>query len=264
MTIRKNSIFLSTFILCVSLASAAWAQPNGFGSITPEKIAELESMHQQASDFLIQNDFQGALRTYSDILLMEPDDETAYTGLGQIYMVQGKYKKAHEAFQSALNINPDNQVALSGIRRIMDPDGVEGMVSKLELETESYRAAAIKPAPMRARIVPAPQAEMASRQSAVKVKKGYISPVPPTPAVKVAPTPARKRQVLRLGRVGLLHAQRAQMALRRAGFYKGAVNGMIGASTKASLREFQKNFGITPSGRLTPATLSKLSEYLSL
>ena len=258
MTIRRNLIILSVFILCVSFASAAWAQPNGFGAITPEKIAELESMHQQAIDFLIKNDFQGAVRTYSDILLMEPDDETAYTGLGQIYMVQGRYKLANEAFKNALNINGENQVALAGIRRIMDPDGLEGMVSKPEVEAEAYvPLAAPQAAPLS--VASAPQAGMAKRQSAVKAKKDYVSPVP-------AATPLKKRSFssAHLGRLGLLHAQRAQMALRRAGFYKGPVNGMVGPVMKSSIRDFQKNFGIVSNGKLTPVTLTKLSEYLSI
>ena len=263
MNMRLNLIRLFVFIACLGLASDAGAQPNGFGAISPEKVAELESMHQQAIDFLIQNDFQGAVRTYSDILLMEPDDETAYTGLGQIYMVQGRYKQANNAFQNALNINGHNQVALAGIRKIMDPDGVEGMISKPEVEAEAYLPLPVLSAtPVNAST--APQAGMAKRQSAVKVKKDYISPSPVTPA---APTRVaskkRKGSYAHLGRLGLLHAQRAQMALRRAGFYRGSVNGMIGPITKSSVRDFQKSFGIVSNGRLNSATLAKLSEYLS-
>ncbi len=254
---RQNFIFLLLFTLSTAFATAVWSQPNGFGNATPEKISELESMHQQATDFLIKNDFQGALRTYSDILLMEPDDETAYTGLGQIYMVQGRYKLANEAFKNALNINGSNEVALAGIRRIMDPDGMEGMISKPEVEAESAlaEAKAIQKAAVGARAsaptvaaATAPRAGMEKRQSAVKVKKGYIP---------------KKRIASRLGRLGLLHAQRTQMALRKAGFYNGPVNGMIGGSTKTALRDFQKNFGIPITGRITPATWSRLSEYLS-
>ncbi len=263
MNIRLNFIRISVFITCLGFASAGWAQPNGFGGVSPEKVAELESMHQQAIDFLIMNDFQGAVRTYSDILLMEPDDETAYTGLGQIYMVQGRYKQANNAFQNALNINGDNQVALAGIRKIMDPDGLEGMTSKPEIAAETYLP---PPIPSAEPIIAAtaPPADMAKRQSAVKVKKGYVSPAP---ILKSTPTPitAKKRtgSSAHLGRLGLLHAQRAQMALRIAGFYRGPVNGMIGPATKASIRDFQKSFGIVSSGRLTPVTMEKLTEYLS-
>jgi len=265
MNIRQNSILIVFFALGLGFASSTLAQPNGFGAVSSEKIAELESMHQQAIDFLIKNDFQGAVRTYSDILLMEPDDETAYTGLGQIYMVQGRYKLANEAFKNALNINGENQVALAGIRRIMDPDGLEGMVSKPEVEAEAYIPLAAPPAAPLS-IAAAPPADMAKRQSAVKAKKDYVSPVPPVvkPAPAAAPLKKRVSSSARLGKLGLLHAQRAQMALRQAGFYNGPVNGMIGPATKSSIRDFQKSFGIVPSGKLTSATLAKLSEYLSI
>ena len=256
-------MLVTLFALCTAVPLAAQAQGAGFSPITTEKIAELESMHEQAIDFLLKNDFQGAVRTYSDILLMEPDDETAYTGLGQIYMIQGRYKLAHESFKNALDINPDNQVALAGVRKIMDPDGLEGMTSKTETETEPYlKPAAIKPAPMRARIVPAPQADISKRQSAAKVKKGYLSPKPAELVQKPVPV-FKNKPVNRLGRVGLLHAQRMQMALKKAGFYSGPVNGMIGGSTKSAVRDFQKQFGIVPSGRMTSVTWDKLSQYLS-
>ena len=255
MNIRRHFSFAFVLMLGAFFSAASYAQP--FGSVTPEKIAELESMHQQAMDSLLKNDFQGAIRAYSDILLMEPDDETAYTGLGQIYMIQGHFKKAHEAFQRALDINPENEVALVGVQRILDPDGTEGMVSRLQAQTEPLLPEAAAPLQAVSAPVSAPQAGMAPRQSAVKAKKGYVSPAP-------APRPASQkvRRSPRLGRLGLLHAQRLQMALRKAGFYSGPVNGMIGSQTKSAIRDFQNKFGIQPSGRMTSATWSKLSEYL--
>ena len=245
MNIRELSIYWVVFATCVSAVSAAEAQPNSFSSVTPERVAELEMMHQQAMDFLLKNDFQGAIRMYSDILLVEPDDETAYTGLGQIYMVQGRYEQAHEAFKNALHINGDNEVALAGVRKILDPDGVEGMTSKTELETEGTLPV------YEALLSPAPGARMEKRQSAVKAKKGTFAAAP-------------ARSAPRFGRLGLLNAQRTQMALRNAGFYRGPVNGLIGVSTKEAIREFQKNFGLETSGRITPQTWSKLSEYLNV
>lgn len=244
MIIRILFSFFIAFAAGAAVVPTALAQPSGFGAVTPEKVAELEAMHQQAMDSLLKNDFQAAIRVYSDILLLEPDDETAYTGLGQIYMIQGHFEKAHEVFESALQINPYNEVALLGIQRIMDPDGVKGVISRYQAQTEPPLPAQA-PAPS-----PAPQALMAKRRSAVKAKKSI-----PLPAKRNAP---------RLGKLGLLHAQRVQMALRKAGFYEGPVNGMIGANTKEALREFQKDFGIETSGRVTSATWAKLSEYLTL
>jgi tetratricopeptide (TPR) repeat protein len=250
------------------LPSASFA--GSFASVAPDSIAELESMHQQAIDSLLKNDFEGAIRAYSDILLVEPDDETAYTGLGQIYMVLGRYQKAVESFQNALEINPDNQVAILGIQTVMDPDGVEGMVSRQQAE---YEPSPLLPqpvgaAPMKAEsvqtlepqaILPelAPKAKMDKRRSAVKaVLRAGARPAAPRAESFVRRLPVGLRP-------GHLHAQRAQMALRNAGFYDGPVNGLIGTEVKASIRDFQKSFGLEQNGRLTAVTWAKLSEYLS-
>lgn len=259
----RNPLFYS--LLLILIAPAAQAQ-SGFSSVTPERVAELEMMHQRAMDSLLKNDFQGAIRAYSDILLVEPDDETAYTGLGQIYLVQGHYKEANEAFRNALHINSENEVALAGIRKIMDPDGVEGMTSRVETENEGMFQAAVEMAAATPGAPPleAPAQSYAGaekRLSAVKIKKGTLiskpAPKPSAPVLSAAPRAPRP------GKLGLLHAQRTQMALKNAGFYSGPVNGLIGGSTKKAIREFQKSFGIEASGRMTAVTWTKLSEYLN-
>ena len=266
------------FIAVLGIASvggfvpmAAAQQPGNFASVGPEKISELESMHQQAIDSLLKNDFQGAIRAYSDILLMEPDDETAYTGLGQIYMILGHAKKAHEAFQNALDINPNNEVALYGIQKIMDPDGTEGMTNPRQLENEEALAA-IPPLPASTSVrvataepvsvTPAPAATADKRLSAVKLKKGTPTSTPRPAQARPLVRPMR-HDPLGLGRPGLLHAQRVQMALKNSGYYDGPVNGLLGGSFKRSLREFQSTYGLDPTGRITASTWSKLSEYLT-
>ncbi len=138
--------FLTVWGLAVLLlSSTANAGPKNITLVSAEQVSELEVMHQQATSLLLENNFQGALRAYSDILLAEPDDETAYTGLGQIYLILGQFQKAHEAFQNALHINAENEVALAGIQKIMDPDGVEGMTNRAEAEgwTEKPKTAKI-------------------------------------------------------------------------------------------------------------------------
>ena len=52
-------------------AGSVSAEPRSITSITTDQLSQLESMHQQAMDLLIKNDFQAALRVYSDIVLME-------------------------------------------------------------------------------------------------------------------------------------------------------------------------------------------------
>ena len=242
--------FLSVACLACFVPSAS-AQPGGFASVTPERITELEAMHQQAIEFLLKNDFQGAIRAYSDILLVEPDDETAYTGLGQIYAILGHTKKAQEAFRNALTINPDNEVALSGIQKIMDPDGVEGMVSVRLTDL---------PKPFSP--VLAPEAPMNKRFSAVKLKKGTPTSAPRPASLETA-RPVFSGRRAGIGRLGFLHAQRAQMALKNSGYYHGPVNGLLGESFKKSLREFQSVFGLDPTEKVDVKTWTRLSEYLT-
>ncbi len=270
------SLKLSLFFVCgMSLSSLALAQPRGLTTVTHEDVARLESMHQQASDFLIRNDFEGAIRIYSDILLMEPDDETAYTGLGQIYMVLGQQKKAHDAFQNALHINSQNHVAILGIQKIMDPDGAEGMVSKQELEEGETRFADAVDRQVyaeRSSFDLAPLANTERRSGAVRAKR-VIGPASVRPvqasAIKesrLEPRRATPRVATSssLGRLGLLHAQRIQMALKNAGLYDGVVHGMIDGRTKNAVRQFQLKNGIQPSGRVTTETWTKLSDQLEL
>jgi hypothetical protein len=48
--------------------------------------------------------------------------------------VLGNYKKAHDAFTDALRINPDNAEAMLGLQKILDPDGVDGVITGSQAE----------------------------------------------------------------------------------------------------------------------------------
>ena len=93
-----------------------------FTSITPEDVNQIENLHERAADLMAQHDFRGAVNVYSEILLTEPDDENAYTSMGQAYMVLGDFGRAKDAFQNAIHINPDNELAAYGLKKIADPD----------------------------------------------------------------------------------------------------------------------------------------------
>ena len=54
--------------------------------------------------------------------------------MGQAYMILGDFDKARDAFSNALHINPENDTAAFGLQKIMDPDGVQGMVTTREAE----------------------------------------------------------------------------------------------------------------------------------
>jgi len=69
-------------------------------------------MHKKAERLIAQNEIRRAAALYSNIILMEPDDETAYANMGNCYLILGDFKRAEDAFQNALEINPENETAL--------------------------------------------------------------------------------------------------------------------------------------------------------
>jgi tetratricopeptide (TPR) repeat protein len=266
----KKTLSAVLALAILSSSPCVNAEPKNITSISAEQLSELESMHQHATDLLIKNDFRGALRAYSDILLAEPDDETAYTGLGQIYMVLGQVKKAHEAFKNALDINSNNEVALLGIQKIMDPDGFEGMTNRAQVEEHIIPKIDIAPLPM----------------AKITKRFGPYSPVPKKkkPSITTSPTShvprassfvfrpssfvSRPSSLIRRPsekelRLGLLNAQRIQMSLKNAGVYGGPVNGMFGQRTRRAIRRFQKMRGFKETGTTNNVTLQALLPYLA-
>ena len=115
---KSKSLLIAAFLL-LSPALLLAAEP---------PIATLEKMHRRAQECFLLSDFETALSVYSEILLLEPDDDTAYAGMGQIYLIRGQLKKAYDVFKNALHIDPENEIAIAGIKAILDPDGVEGLV----------------------------------------------------------------------------------------------------------------------------------------
>lgn len=55
---------------------------------------------------------------YENMILQNPDDDTAYAHLGYAYLILGEFPKAKDAFKDALSINPNNPLALDGLRLI--------------------------------------------------------------------------------------------------------------------------------------------------
>ena len=155
-------------------------------------------------------DFRSAIRIYSDILLLEPDDETAYTQMGQAYLVLGDIGRAHSAFRNALYINPENAIAALGIQKIMDPDGMEGMITpnqargmapepQAELSTETVQETVPEipaPEPVQEEDIlagPAPLQSIREMVQATKENKPSEAPVVSTPPTPPAPPPSIKK-----------------------------------------------------------------------
>ncbi|MDD5432393.1 MAG: peptidoglycan-binding domain-containing protein [Candidatus Omnitrophica bacterium] len=60
-----------------------------------------------------------------------------------------------------------------------------------------------------------------------------------------------------------LSKKQIQLALKKAGFYKGHVDGHIGKGTRRAIREFQKANGLKADGIVGPKTQSLLGKYIS-
>ena len=63
-------------------------------------------------------------------------------------------------------------------------------------------------------------------------------------------------------RISGVTADKVQLALKRAGFYQGALDGKIGAKTKEAIKAFQKENGLTADGIVGRSTWAKLSGNL--
>ncbi len=57
-------------------------------------------------------------------------------------------------------------------------------------------------------------------------------------------------------------ASEIQTALKKAGFYKGVVDGQIGTQTKEAIKKFQEANKINPDGVVGSRTWSAMSKYL--
>lgn len=49
-----------------------------------------------------------------------------------------------------------------------------------------------------------------------------------------------------------------QTTLKNQSFYFGAVDGVFGSSTEAAVKKYQKTYGLTPDGKVGPATLKAM------
>ena len=58
-------------------------------------------------------------------------------------------------------------------------------------------------------------------------------------------------------------AKQIQIALNKAGFYMGEIDGKLGPQTEKAVRAFQKSNGLEPDRIVGPKTWEKLSRYLN-
>jgi len=58
------------------------------------------------------------------------------------------------------------------------------------------------------------------------------------------------------------HIKQIQTSLKKAGFYKGEIDGKVGPRTKRAIKEFQKAKKFNPDGVVGPETWEALERYL--
>ena len=62
--------------------------------------------------------------------------------------------------------------------------------------------------------------------------------------------------------VRMPNGKEIQLALKKAGYYQGTVDGQIGSKTKDAIKKFQSANGLTPDGVIGSRTWQLLSKYL--
>lgn len=100
--------------------------PHNIVTVTPVDLRKLETMHGQAQRHIVAGQIRKAVWLYWEIILLEPDDDAAYTNLGHLYLILGDNGRAKDAFQNALHINPENESAQAGFLKITRPDEFPG------------------------------------------------------------------------------------------------------------------------------------------
>jgi len=247
----KKNILSASFLLTLltaslSPASPIFAEPEtpGFHSVSDAKIHQLEQLHQKAEEHILKNDFRAAIRLYQDILLLEPDDETAYTGLGQCYLVTGDFPRAKEAYLNALQINANNETAALGLKKIADPDSMtffEEHSVKSQDQNQDASAPVQKEAPAQKSVSLETKEEL--QLGAKKIMAPYS-----------AGLPASMRHFSR--------EQLIQAALKNAGLYQGPMDGVLGPNTRQAIKNFQIKYDLAADGKVGHNTWALLQPYL--
>lgn len=234
---------------CASLAAAAQPLPPSSPAIvTDAKIQLLQKLHQRAEESILKNDLSSAVRIYGDILLEEPDDETAYTGLGQCYLILGDFPRAKNAYLNALHINPENETALMGLKKIEDPDSMaftEEYTAKVPVSEPGI--AATEPSPATTQAPTDPEAGVKADEIRLGAKK------------TMAPYSLDVPQQLR----NRTHEQTIQVALKNAGFYRGPIDGIFGQGTRKAIRDFQEKYDLVVDGKVGPKTWELLQPFIN-
>lgn len=158
--------------------------PKNFTYIRQEDLDKIENLHQHAEKLIQQKDFRAAIDVYSEILLIEPDDDDAYANMGQAYMVVGDFQRAKNSFRNALDINPGNQAAMLCLKRIADPDFSPTVEQTQEAPMEVARPTALAPTQVATPIPPPKSPSEITADDILHYLDRHPKPAAPAPAPK--------------------------------------------------------------------------------
>ena len=84
------------------------AQPLGEA---PAQLPRLDALYLEAIHGTVVRDFSGAIKAYSELVRLSPDDPAVYVDLGRAYEKNDEIKKAIESYLEATNRNPRDATA---------------------------------------------------------------------------------------------------------------------------------------------------------
>lgn len=103
-----------------------------------------------------------------------------------------------------------------------------------------------------------PSQEEAMQTQPIEPAQNVASePIPPTAA------PGAPAKVSAIPQDILSRNKDIQLALQKAGFYAGSIDGKLGPMTKKGIEDFQKAKGLKVDGKVGPRTWVELVKYLS-
>jgi serine/threonine protein kinase/Flp pilus assembly protein TadD len=84
------------------------AQPLGEA---PSQLPRLDALYLEAIHATVTRDFPGAIKAYSELVRLSPDDPQVYVDLGRAYEKNDEIKKAIESYVEGTNRNPRDATA---------------------------------------------------------------------------------------------------------------------------------------------------------
>jgi tetratricopeptide (TPR) repeat protein len=164
-----------TVLMRLLLCAGACVAPAIIFAQSPAGAPSLESLYAEARDAQAHNDTEGAIRSYQEILRLNPGLAAAYNNLGSLYYDVGHYRKSIEVLQAGLRRDPkmassravlasaylavgDNRHAIDqfvlAVKGNPDDKRSEDLLEQTLISEHEYAAAAER---LRARVARSPQ-----------------------------------------------------------------------------------------------------------